>query len=104
MLLAFDGLRQGTFMSMASANHDVAILSRVIGSQAGTLSAEAARSLLNLRLDPRDAARMEALSNKAKAGLLTEGEQSELDSFHRVGHLVELLWAEARQTLRDTEH
>ena len=88
-------------MSTVSANHDAAILTRVLESDAVNVSPDAARSLLALRFDPADEARVQVLSDKARSGTLTESEQAELDSFHRVGHLVELLWARARKALRD---
>ena len=76
------------------------IWSRTIQPESGTLSAEAARALLELKLRPNDVERVNELSAKAGEGSLTSEEGRELDSFLNVGRALELLKAKARLSLR----
>lgn len=79
---------------------DAAIMSRLIKPEAEDLSAEAAESLLRLRLDPRDLDRMHELTTKNQDGLLTLDEQAEIDSYRRVGFLLDLMHSKARRSLK----
>ena len=87
-------------MQLTPANSDeVAILSRVIEPDKPTLSPAAARSLLELEFTLQDKARMHALLDKNQEGRLTKHERQELDSYRRVGRLIDLLSAKARVSL-----
>jgi hypothetical protein len=87
-------------MQLTQANSDeVAILSRVIEPDKPTLSPEAARSILALELTPEDKERMQELLDKNQEGSLTAHEQQQLDSYRRVGRLIDLLCAKARLSL-----
>ena len=77
-----------------------AILSRVIAPDEGTLSPEAARSMLSLSFGQRDLARMNRLAAKARAGKLTSAEDDALESYLRVGRFVALVQAKARRSLQ----
>ncbi len=68
----------------------------------GALPPAAARALLQFGFSEGDHARMEELSAKARAGTLTSSEQDELDTFERLGCVLDILHARARQTLKKT--
>ena len=89
-------------MSAATAETEAEIWNRTIQPESGTLSAEAARALLELKLRPDDVARVNDLSAKARESTLTDEEGRELDSFLNVGRALELLKAKARLSLRRT--
>jgi hypothetical protein len=67
---------------------------------AGKLSPAAARALLQFGFSERDHARMAELSTKARAGTLTPSEQEELDTFERLGCVLDILHSQARQALK----
>ena len=87
-------------MSPLTAECEAEIWSRTIQPENGDLSADAARALLALKLRPTDVQRVNELSEKARAGTLTDIETHELDSYLNVGRALELLKAKARQSLR----
>ncbi len=70
----------------------------------GELSPAAARALLNFGFAEVDHARIENLSAKARAGELTPEEQAELDTFERVGCVLDIIHSKARQALRKQQH
>ena len=82
------------------ANNDAAILSRIIQPDRGDLTLAAARALLKLSFTAEDRERMHELVVKNQDGTLTKGEKNDLDSFVRVGRLLDLLAAKARLTLK----
>jgi hypothetical protein len=79
---------------------EVAILSRVLEPDKPTLSPAAARDLLALDFSPADKDRMRELSAKAREGTLTPAEQAEIDSYERVGHVLNILQSKARRSLK----
>ena len=88
--------------SAAKIDLESAILSRIIAPKEGTLSPEAARSMLGLGFSQEDLSRMNRLAVKARAGKLTSAENDVLDSYLRVGRFVALVQAKARQSLQDS--
>jgi len=78
-----------------STNH-TAILQHAIQFE-GEIPSSAARALLNFGFSERDHARMAELSNKARAGTLTPTEQDELDTFERLGCVLDIIHLKARQ-------
>ena len=64
------------------------------------LSPAAARALLKVEFSDGDHARMEKLSTKAGTGTLTPSEQDELDTFERLGCVLDILQSKARQLLK----
>ncbi len=78
---------------------ETAILKRIIEPDGHTLSAEAARALLALDFSAADRERMHALAVKNQAGALDPQELEELDSYRRIGRLLDLLRSKARQAL-----
>ncbi|HYV34192.1 MAG TPA: hypothetical protein VE988_00725 [Gemmataceae bacterium] len=82
-----------------SADQSAAIWQRIIQFP-GELSPSAARALLKLQFAESDHALMEKLSSKARAGTLTAHEQNALDTFERLGCLLDILHSKARQALK----
>ncbi len=78
------------------------IFSRIFEPDKPNLSAAAARSLLQLDFQPRDRARMDALAEKARKGKLTRLEDTELETYIQVGHLLAIMLSKARQSLKKT--
>jgi hypothetical protein len=85
---------------LTMTNTGTDILERLIVPDAATLSADAARSLLQLDFPASDHARVEALSAKAQQGTLTKAERSELEEYIRVSDLLALLQSKARLSLK----
>lgn len=78
---------------------EAAILSRVIRPNQPALSPEAAKALLDLRFADEDRRRMHELAVKNQQGTLSPEDERELDSYVRVGRLLDLLSAQARTAL-----
>jgi hypothetical protein len=83
----------------AMTDPSVSTWQRVIQFQ-GQLSASAARALLKLQFSEQDHALMDELSKKARAGTLTPPEQLQLDTFERLGCLLDIIHSKARQALK----
>ena len=79
---------------------DLAILSRLIRPKRHGLSASAARAILKIDFEASDRERMNVLAEKARSGTLTPQERAAIDNYERVGHLLDLIHAKARQSLR----
>ena len=78
---------------------EAAILNRLI-RPSEKLSQAAARALLRLNFDEADRARMHELAIKNQADELTPKEESELQSYLKVGLIVDLIHAKANHSLR----
>jgi len=87
---------------------DAAIIGRLTKSDQSPFSPEAAREILSIQLSSEDQTRMLELSRKAQDGTLTSSEQSEVESYRRVGYWLGILWSKARLSLKqdhvDTKH
>jgi hypothetical protein len=79
-------------------NDEATILARVIRPD-GDLSPTAARAILKLGFAPDDRQRMHDLVSKNQDDSLTAAETRELESYRRVGRLLDLLAARARRSL-----
>jgi hypothetical protein len=82
-------------------NTEAAILARLVQRREGELSRGAAQYLLSIRFDDDEIARMNALSELARAGTLKQEEQLELDSYIHVSNLLGMLQSKARRALRE---
>jgi hypothetical protein len=80
-------------------NTDAAILARVLQAGKNDLPPAAAKALLKLGFTEQDRDRMHELAVKNQDGNLTEAERRELESYCRVGRLLDLLAARARSAL-----
>ena len=78
---------------------EAAILGRIFNPESGEFSPEVARSLLKLEFDTQDVARMHELALRGQAGHLTQAEEGELESYRRIGRLLELMRSKARKSL-----
>jgi hypothetical protein len=78
----------------------VAILNRVIHPDDATLTPDAARTFLSLRFEKEDERRMNRLAAKARRGTLTDREQAAAEQYNMVSHMLALLQAKARQSLK----
>jgi hypothetical protein len=86
--------------SKPGAFHEGAILSRLIRPERDDLSPEAAQSILKLAFDEQDRARMHQLAVQAQRGELNAEELGELESYRRIGRLVDLMHSKARRSLK----
>lgn len=80
---------------------DVGLLSRLIHPERADFTPEAASAILKLAFEPEDLKRMHELAVKNQDGALDEGEQRELESYCRVGRLLDMMHAKARLTLKN---
>lgn len=90
-------LPRGYISPMNSAG--AAILGRMLKPERDDLPPEAARSLLKLEFAPEDLSRMHELALRAQAGSLTDTEENELESYRRIGRLLEVMRSKARRSL-----
>jgi len=81
-------------------NSEGAILTRVIQPDDDSLPSSAARALLKFGFTEEDQERMHDLAGKNQRGSLTSRERHELDSYVRVGRLLDLLVAKALLSLK----
>ena len=81
-------------------NTEAAILARIIQADERELSPEAARYLLSMKLPETDEDRVNELSEKARAGSLTQDETRELDSYLHIGFLLGVMQSKARGLLK----
>jgi hypothetical protein len=79
---------------------EVAIFGRVLEPDQATLDAAAARAILDLDFKQADKKRMRQLLAKAKAGALVGDEETEIDNYERVGHMLSLMKSKARRSLK----
>jgi hypothetical protein len=80
---------------------DADILVHVVAPAEPTFPEASARAILELRFDDQAVARMDDLASKNQSSSLTDAERCELESFQRVGHLINLLQAKARLSLAE---
>ena len=80
------------------------IFDRLIDPSNPTLSADAARAILDLDYPPQDHARVAELAAKSNEGNLTEQERDELESYVFVGDLLSMLKSKARISLDQHPH
>jgi len=66
-----------------------------------TLSAEAARSILNLEFDQSAVDRLHELAEKNREDSLTDAERIEMETYMRVGNFLSLIKSKARKSLQD---
>ncbi len=86
--------------SHAVETFDTAILTRAISPARQSISREIAEQILEWDFPPEDQERMAELSAKARAGALNAEEETEIDSYVRVGHIVNLMQAKARLAIK----
>ena len=82
---------------------DAAIMQRLVDPHRCGWTEQAARAVLQLSLSGEDRMRASELADKANEGSLTETQQSELESYLRVGAFVDLMQSKARLFLREVQ-
>jgi hypothetical protein len=80
-------------------SYDADLLTDVVGQDNAALSREAAESVLRWRFSQNASTRMHELAEKNRRDVLTPDERSQLESFLRVGQLLNLMHAKARRVL-----
>jgi hypothetical protein len=88
-------------MNPSVMSQETEILSRVIGPQNPSFTVEAARSILALRFNDADIGQVNALAEKARHGLLSEEEDSQLQAYLFVGAVLDLMHSKARLSLKN---
>jgi hypothetical protein len=82
------------------SNSEIAIFARLIKADSGDLARDLARYILTLGFDEEFQARLRELAARNQEGGLTPEEQSELQSYVKVGRLLALLQSKARRSLK----
>lgn len=90
-------------MTTSPPSVEAEILSRLIRPENPDFTPDAARSILNIRFDEADKARMNELAEKARGGVLSESEEAQLHGYLFVGAMVDLMHSKARISLQRTE-
>lgn len=75
-------------------------MSYIVGPDDDNLPPEAARSILQLRLDDRLTNRVNVLAEKNRLDTITSAERDEFDNYLRVGRVLNLLQAKAHLSLK----
>jgi len=86
-------------MSRSPTSNELKILSAVIAPNRADLTPGVARSILRWKFPAKAVAKMNRLAARNSAGTITQTEREELESFIRVGSLVNLAQAKARRSL-----
>lgn len=87
-------------MTMMDTQAESDILERAVTAENEFWSAEAARAMLTFNLSEVDLRQADELAEKARSGTLTDQESLVLDSYLRVGRLVEFMKAKALLSLK----
>jgi len=85
----------------STADPELAIWERVFVPDPQHITDDQARYLLQVRFPQVDIDRINELSAKANDGKLSPKEQTELDRYVHVGHLLSILKAKIRGKLRE---
>jgi hypothetical protein len=98
---------QGGFMKAtlpsAAGTKELAIFGRLLRNGKG-MTAQLARYVLTLGFTSEDQARMTDLASRNQENGLSADEKEDLMSYVKVGHLLALLHAHARQALKKPPH
>jgi hypothetical protein len=93
-------LKGALMQSFQVETSEASILSRILKPETPSLTAAAAKAILEFDFDDADKERMHELSVKAQEGTLSSREQAALNNFERVGHLIGLMKSKARRSLK----
>lgn len=88
-------------MSQVNSTTETAILSRAFQPFGGSLSPEAAQSILEVDFPESDKLRLKELLRLAQSGELDSDLESELENYRRAGRVLELLKSKARISLKN---
>ena len=87
-------------MASTSSITEADILTKIVHPKKGNLSAEAARSFLDLRFDAATTKAIRQLLEKNNRGTISAAERLALEKYLRVGQLLDLLHAKAKLSLQ----
>ena len=90
-------------MNKGATVTDFDILCDVISPKRADLPPDVARSILGWRFSAKSNARMNKLAARNRQGKISEQEREELERYLRVGSLINLAQAKARNSLREHE-
>jgi hypothetical protein len=79
---------------------EAAIWGRILEPDQPTLPVGVARALLALDFHQADKDRMQQRSARAREGTLTPGEQAVMNTYERIGHLLNIMQSKARRSLK----
>lgn len=85
--------------SVAAADYEVSILTRVLGNDQEQLPTPMARYLLTLGFSPRDKERMHDLAVRNQGDALSADEKEELYAYAKTGTVLSMLKSKARRVL-----
>jgi len=86
---------------MTAPPPELAILQRLIDPRRCGWSEQAAQAVLKLSFSEEDQERVSELSDRANQGILTSDEENEMESYLRLGALVDIMQSKARLYLRE---
>lgn len=66
------------------------------------MTTDVANYFMSIRLEKADEQRANQLAEKARAGLLSDPEQAEIDEYRRIGRIIEMLKLRAKAVLTQT--
>jgi hypothetical protein len=81
-------------------NCEAAIWARLMQAQRDEVSPKVAEYLLSISFGKSDRDRMQHLAERSEAGILTDEERAEFDSYLHVGNLLAVMQSKARVALR----
>lgn len=77
-------------------------MDKLLDQLSGCLNAEAARRVVELKIDDETQARVAALGEKANEGLISPEELEEYKSYVEIGDVITILKLKARKLLAST--
>jgi hypothetical protein len=89
-------------MPMGTLTEAADFMDRTLDSLAASLNEEAARSILDIRIDPEIQARVEVLAGRANEGELTLEERDEYLSYVEAADLLAIFKLKAKRHLEAT--
>ncbi|HMB96416.1 MAG TPA: hypothetical protein VKK61_10285 [Tepidisphaeraceae bacterium] len=83
------------------ANAETDIWQRIVEPSWEALGAEAALGILRLGFKQNDIDRMNQLAELARQGNLSDEQQTEIDTYTRIGHMLAVMQSKARMVLKE---
>ncbi len=90
------------FGAMGNATAAVTAMDKLLDQLSGCLNAEAARRVVELKIDDETQARVAALGEKANEGLISPEELEEYKSYVEIGDVIAILKLKAKKLLAST--
>ena len=87
---------------MGNATAAVTAMDKMLEQLSGCLNTEAARRVIELKIDAETLARVEALGEKANEGLITDEELHEYKSYVEIADIIAILKLKAKRLLTTT--